>query len=48
MINETKMKVLINGIKVKLSRGEELEAILDGYVKLTEEEKTYIRATLNL
>ena len=47
MINETKMKVLINGIKVKLLRGEDLETILEGYVKLTEEEKTYIREALN-
>ncbi len=43
MINETKMKVLVNGIGVKLSRGEALENILEGYVKLSEEEKEYIR-----
>ena len=48
MINETKMKVLINGIKVKLLRGEDLETILEGYVRLSEEEKEYIRKALNL
>ena len=46
MLNETKMSVLINGIKVKLSRGENLETILEGYVKLSEEEKEYIRESL--
>ncbi len=46
MINEMKMKVLINGIKVKLSRGEDLDAILEGYVKLSEEEKEYVKKAL--
>ena len=43
MINETKMRVLINGIRIKLSRGETLENILESYVKVSEEEKEYIR-----
>lgn len=46
-MNETKMKVVIAGIKVKLARGESLEDILESYVKLSEEEKTYIRENLD-
>ncbi len=41
MVN--KLKVVIAGIRVKLGRGEELETVLESYVKLSDEEKTYIR-----
>ena len=43
MKNEAKLKVVIAGIRVKMERGEELETILEGYVKLSDEEKAYIR-----
>lgn len=39
----TKIAVLITGIKVKLNRGENLDAVLDSYVKLTEKEKEEIK-----
>jgi hypothetical protein len=39
-------KVIIAGIKIKLSRGEDLETILSTYVNLTEEEKQEIRNSL--
>lgn len=38
-----KLKVITYGIRVKLDRGEELEAILASYTKLTDTEKDYIR-----
>ena len=47
LYNTPRMKVLISGIRVKLARGENLEDILAGYVKLTEEEKEYIRESFN-
>ena len=39
-------RVLIAGISIKLNRGENLDDILDTYVKLTEEEKQEIRDCL--
>lgn len=42
MTNETKTKVILYGIKVKLNRGELLDDILKGYTKLTVEEKNDI------
>jgi ribosomal protein S3 len=41
-----KLKVIIYGIKVKLSRGEKLEEILESYTKLSDEEKEFIRNEL--
>ncbi|MDO5804245.1 MAG: hypothetical protein Q4P35_03895 [Clostridia bacterium] len=41
-----KLKVIMYGIKVKLSRGEKLEEILESYTKLTDEEKQIIRNEL--
>ena len=35
----TRLKVIMYGIKVKLSRGEKLEEILESYTKLSDEEK---------
>lgn len=41
-----KLKLLVNGIRVKLSRGEQLEDILSGYTALTDQEKDSLRAVL--
>lgn len=41
-----KLKLLVNGIRVKLSRGEELEEVLAAYTALSDEEKENIRAVL--
>lgn len=41
-----KLKVIMYGIKVKLSRGEKLEKILESYTKLSDEEKQTIRDEL--
>lgn len=41
-----KLKLVVNGIRVKLSRGEELEDILALYTALSDEEKESIRAVL--
>ncbi len=46
MTMESKMKIMICGIKIKLARGELLEDILKSYVKLTDEEKDYIKGKL--
>lgn len=40
----TRLKVIMYGIKVKLSRGENLEDILESYTKLSDEEKELIRS----
>lgn len=42
----TRLKVIMYGIKVKLSRGEKLEEILESYTKLSDEEKQIIRNEL--
>ena len=41
-----KLKVIMYGIKVKLSMGEKLEKILESYTKLSDEEKQTIRDEL--
>lgn len=38
-----KLDVIIFGIKSKLKKGQSLEEILKSYIKLTVEEKDYIR-----
>ena len=40
------MKIIIAGIRIKLARGEDLEGILESYVKLTDEEKDRIRESI--
>lgn len=40
---DLKMKIIIYGVRVKIARGENLEDILASYIKLTIEEKEYIR-----
>lgn len=45
-MTNNKLKVIIYGIRNKLSRGENLEEILAGYTKLTAEEKEYIRTNI--
>jgi hypothetical protein len=40
-------RVLIAGIKIKIARGESLEAILTSYVNLSEEEKQELRNYFN-
>lgn len=42
----TKLKVLIYGIKVKMKNGQQLDDILGSYTKLTPEEKELIRGGL--
>lgn len=39
-------RIILAGIKIKLSRGEDLEAILSAYVNLTEDEKDEIRTSI--
>lgn len=39
----TKMRILKEGVKIKLTRGEDLEGILSAYVNLTEAEKQELR-----
>lgn len=39
-------KILIAGIKIKLSRGENLETILNLYINLTEDKKNEIRLNI--
>jgi hypothetical protein len=46
MLSQTVLNVMVRGINLKLSRGEELEEILSTYVKLTEEEKQQIREVI--
>jgi hypothetical protein len=45
-MNVIQKKVIIAGIKIKLARGENLEAILAMYVNLTDEEKQEIRGII--
>lgn len=45
-MTDIQKRILIAGIKIKLSRGEDLEEILTSYVNLTEEDKQEIRDSL--
>lgn len=42
-MNNTELKAITYGVKVKINRGESLDDILTSYVNLTEKEKEYIR-----
>lgn len=42
MNNSLKLKIIIKAIKIKISRGEELNYILNDYKELTEKERKYI------
>lgn len=46
-MNSLMLNILINGIKIKLRRGGDLEEILNSYTKLTNDEKEYIRNVIN-
>lgn len=45
-VTETKMRILVAGIKMKLARGAALDEVLKAYVSLTEDEKTQLRERL--
>lgn len=47
LYNESKLKVICLGVKVKLERGEDLEIILSSYTKLTIDEKQMVRDNFN-
>ncbi len=38
-----KMKIMLRAVKIRMEQGEELEAILASYPKLTEAEKQQLR-----
>lgn len=40
-------RVIVAGIKIKIARGESLEAILASYVNLSEDEKQELRNYFN-
>lgn len=41
-----KLKIMLKAVKIRMEKGEELEAILQSYPKLTEEEKEALRKEL--
>lgn len=45
-MNSLMLNILINGIKIKLRRGGDLEEILNSYKKLSGEEKEYIKEVI--
>lgn len=44
MLSNVAMRIMIRAAKIRMNRGEELEDILAGWMKLTEEDKDLIRA----
>lgn len=48
MLSQTVLNVMVRGISLKLSRGEELEEVLSTYIKLTDEEKQQIREAIEV
>ncbi|MGP1588479.1 MAG: hypothetical protein ACTTHL_01085 [Oribacterium sp.] len=44
MLSKTRLGIMIRAAKIRMSRGEELEDILAGWMKLTDEDKDLIRA----
>lgn len=43
MLSNTKKKIMIKAIRIRLNRGEDLETILESYPKLTDEDKELLR-----
>ncbi len=43
MLNELRLQLMVKAVRIRLKNGEELEDILAGYSKLTEEDKKAIR-----
>lgn len=43
MLNELRLQLMVKAVRIRLKNGEELEDILAGYSKLTEEDKEAIR-----
>lgn len=43
MLSNIQKAIIIRAVKIRLGRGEELEAILSSYSKLTDDEKTEIQ-----
>lgn len=41
-----KLKIMLKAAKIRMEKGEELEAVLQSYPKLTEEEKEALRKEL--
>ena len=41
-----KLKIMLKAVKIRMEKGEELEAILQSYPKLTEEEKNQLRTAI--
>ncbi len=43
MLSNTKKKIMIKAIQIRLNRGEDLETILADYTKLTDEDRESLR-----
>ena len=43
MLSNTKKKIMLKAIRIRLNRGEDLETILESYPKLTDEDKESLR-----
>lgn len=41
-----KLKIMMKAVKIRMEKGEELEAILASYPRLTEEEKAQLRSAV--
>ena len=46
-MTENMLKIMIRAVKIRLERGEKLEAILDSYPKLSETEKVMVREKIS-
>lgn len=43
MLSNIQQNIIVRAIKIRLEKGEDLEMILDSYVKLTEEDKENLK-----
>lgn len=46
-MTETKLKIMINAVKIRIGNGEKLDKILASYPALTKEDKKAIKSALN-
>lgn len=47
MLSERKLKIMMMAVQIRMNNGEDLETILNGYSKLTDEDRESIRKAVN-
>lgn len=46
MLSKIKLKIMVKAVQIRVSNGEDIDDVLNSYPKLTDEDKTYIKAEI--